>query len=166
MLCENCKSQTATTVVKTMINGEYTEHRLCNKCAKELGYDSMLFDMHSDFSSILGSFFSNALPARSAATRCPVCQSTYHDISSSGKVGCAHCYETFLSELMPTISRIHGNTTHCGKTPQALENTENKPTIAMKIDELKAQMQSAVEVQNFELATELRDKIKELEESK
>ena len=173
MLCQKCKAKEANTHVKSVVNGEYEEYMLCSDCAKEMGYTNLWSDMHSDFNSILGSFFSNALPARSQATRCATCGSTYHDISKSGQVGCANCYELFLSELMPSIRRIHGNTTHCGKIPvnSVEENkTEHAATVVEPkepaVEDLKKQLVDAVSEQNFELAAQLRDKIKEMEESK
>lgn len=169
MLCQKCKAKEANTHVKSVVNGEYEEYMLCSDCAKEMGYTNLWSDVNSDFNSILGSFFSNALPARSETTRCPMCGSTYHDIAKSGQVGCANCYDLFLSELMPSIRRIHGNTTHCGKKP-LISIKENKTTIQSEksdaIDDLKQQLNDAVSEQNFELAAELRDKIKEMEESK
>lgn len=169
MLCQHCKSKEANTHVKSVVNGEYTEYMLCSDCAKEMGYTNLWSDMSSDFGSILGSFFSNALPAHSQTTRCSVCGSTYHDIAKSGQVGCANCYDIFLSELMPTIRKIHGNTTHCGKAPHigsTVEVTPDKADNTAEIDQLKEQLNIAVSEQNFELAAELRDKIKEMEESK
>ncbi|MBE6825092.1 MAG: hypothetical protein E7513_07090 [Ruminococcaceae bacterium] len=168
MLCQHCKSKEANTHVKSVINGEYQEFMLCSECAKEMGYSNIFSDMHSDFNSILGSFFSNALPERSQTTRCKVCGSTYHDIAKSGQVGCANCYDLFIGELMPTIRRIHGNTTHCGKSPDKVDTktTSLKQDNKSHIDELKAQLKVAIEEQNFEKAAELRDEIKEMEESK
>ena len=170
MLCQKCKKNEANTHVKSVVNGEYEEYMLCSECAKEMGYTNLWSDMHSDFNSILGSFFSNALPEKSQTTRCEVCSSTYHDIAKSGHVGCANCYELFLSELMPSVRRIHGNTTHCGKRPNSFDNIAVKePNVkseASAVDKLKVELQAAIEAQNFELAAELRDKIKEMEESK
>lgn len=170
MLCQKCKKNEANTHVKSVVNGEYEEYMLCSECAKEMGYTNLWSDMHSDFNSILGSFFSNALPEKSQTTRCSVCGSTYHDIAKSGQVGCANCYELFLSELMPSIRRIHGNTTHCGKRPNLVESVEEKESQAKNeasaVDKLKVELQAAIEEQNFELAAQLRDKIKEMEESK
>lgn len=171
MLCQHCKEKQATTHVKSIVNGEYTEYMLCSDCAKKMGYTNLWSDMHSDIDSLFGSFFANALPARSGATRCRVCGSTYHDIASSGKVGCANCYDLFFGELMPSIRRIHGNTVHCGKKPSkdntVVDNTDNKSdNTDIQINELKSQLDAAVSEQNFELAAQLRDKIKELEESK
>lgn len=177
MLCNKCKKREATTHVKSVVNGEYEEYMLCSECAKELGYNNMWGDFSSDFSSILGSFFSNALPERSVTTRCPVCKSTFHDIQTSSKVGCAKCYEVFYADLMPSIRRIHSNTTHSGKRPPKiakLNSTVREEAVGEsvgalaenEIENLKSQLEEAVKEQNFELAAELRDKIKEMEESK
>lgn len=164
MLCQKCKVNEANTHVKSVVNGHYEEYMLCHECAKSMGYTNMMSDFHSDFDSILGSFFSNALPERSQTVRCKVCSSTYHDIQKSGQVGCANCYEVFLSDLMPSIRRIHGNTTHCGKKPcDVVNNTEEKVETADELSKLKAELKNAIDEQNFELAAELRDKIKEME---
>lgn len=170
MLCQKCKEKEANTHVKSVVNGEYTEYMLCSDCAKAMGYTNIFTDMHSDFSSILGSFFANALPAKSEITRCDVCGSTYHDIAKSGQVGCAKCYEIFIDQLMPSIRRIHGNTTHSGKKPSTFAEEINVKDIKNEkqqlIDKLKKELDDAVLEQNFELAAQLRDKIKEMEESK
>ena len=167
MLCQHCQKNEATTHVKTMINGEYAEYRLCSECARELGYSGMFPDFASDFGGMLSSFFGAALPARSGATRCSGCGSTMNDIKKLGKVGCADCYDLFLSELMPTIRSIHGNTEHIGKRP-VIEYTENhedkagsKP--ADDLDSLKAQLRKAIEDEDFERAAELRDSIRKQE---
>ena len=165
MLCQHCQKNEATTHVKTMINGEYAEYRLCPECAHELGYDSMFPDFGADFGGLLGSFLSAALPARSGATHCKLCGSTMNDIKRTGKVGCAECYDTFFSELMPTIRSVHGNTEHIGKHPvieyEAVEDEPQKQ--GETLDDLKAQLKKAIEDENFERAAQLRDKIKEME---
>lgn len=168
MLCQHCNHNEATTHVKTNINGKITEYMLCENCAKEMGYGNLFSDFHSDFNSFLGSFFSSALPARTSATRCPVCHSTYRDIANSGKVGCAMCYETFFDELMPTVRRVHGNTEHIGKRPKTFKAPEDireekaqKPQ--NKKQELQKELEEAIKTQNFERAAQIRDELKGME---
>ncbi len=168
MLCQHCQKNEATTHVKTMINGEYAEYRLCPECAHELGYDNMFSDFTADFGGLLGSFLSAALPARSGATHCKLCGSTMDDIKRTGKVGCSECYDTFFSELMPTIRSVHGNTGHIGKRPVIEYETidDEKKTPEEKgesVDDLRAELKQAIEDENFERAAQLRDRIKELE---
>ena len=167
MKCQKCGENNANTHIKTIMNGELKDYDLCSECAKKMGYTNIFSDMEDEFSSFLGSFFGNALPARTQATRCEFCGSTYSDIASSGHVGCAHCYELFKDQLLPSIRRIHGNTTHCGKNSKtsasAVKAKSEEETKEAKIKKLKAKLDEAVKEQNFEKAAELRDKIKELE---
>lgn len=172
MKCDKCGKNNADTHIKRVINGEFEEYDLCDSCAKEYGYGNVFTNIDSmfqeSFGSLLGGFFSNALPARSQATRCEICGTAYGDITATGKLGCSNCYSIFAQQLMPTISRIHGNITHCGKRSALSGKEENvaqavEPQKENQVDILKAQLKEAIENQEFEKAAELRDKIKELE---
>ncbi len=166
MKCQKCGSNNANTHIKTVINGEFIEYDLCSECAKKMGYTNIFGNMEDEFSSLLGSYFGNAIPARTQAARCEFCGSTYSDITKSGHVGCAKCYEVFGDLLMPSIRRIHGNTTHCGKNSGLYKDNSKKSselTKEEKIKQLKAELDKAVAEQNFEHAAELRDKIRETE---
>ena len=166
MKCQKCKVNDATTKIKRVVNGEYTEYILCADCAHEMGFDNVFDNSMPDmFGGLLKSIFGAALPSRSQATRCPVCSSTYGDITNTGKVGCANCYKLFYSELLPSIKRIHGNTKHSGKRSHtAVVVNESADTAQVsELDALKAELEKAIKDQNFELCAQLRDKIKERE---
>ena len=161
MLCQICQKKQATTHIKSILNGEVTEYDLCPECAKKMGYGNIFADMNSDFSSLLGSFFGmgkeQVLPN---SKRCSTCGSSFSDIARRGKVGCADCYSVFYEKLLPTIRRIHGNTEHIGKTA---ESAGEQNRIQNQVENLKSQLQKAIDNQEFEKAAELRDRIKELE---
>lgn len=167
MKCQKCKVNDATTKIKRIVNGRYEEYTLCADCAHEMGFDNVFDNSMPDmFGGLLKSIFGSALPARSQATRCPVCGSTYGDIKNTGKVGCSSCYEIFLSELLPSIKGIHGNTRHCGKVSASFtEGAEKTEQISSEVtvEELKQQLKTAIEEQNFELAAQLRDELRERE---
>lgn len=166
MKCQKCGSNNANTHIKTIVNGEFKEYDLCSECAKQMGYTNVFGDIENEFSNFLGSFFGNVLPARTQATRCEFCGSSYSDIAKSGHVGCANCYDIFGEQLLPSIRRIHGNTAHCGKNSGKADRQSSKPqeeTKEQKIKRLKAELDTAIKEQNFEHAAELRDKIKEME---
>ena len=55
MLCQNCGKHEATTHIKSVVNGEYTQLHLCSTCAGKLGYG----DVFSGFGFDLGDFFGN-----------------------------------------------------------------------------------------------------------
>lgn len=167
MKCRKCNKQEATTHFKRVVNGVCEEYFLCSDCAHEMGFDNVFDTSIPDmFGGLIQSIFSTALPSRSQATRCNVCGSTYGDITNTGKVGCAACYETFLTELLPYVKRIHGNTVHAGKRPDmsiTAGKESQEESKKSKISQLKDKLSQAVSEQNFELAAQLRDEIKEME---
>lgn len=166
MICQACGKHPATTHIKTIVNGELSELSLCSECAQKMGYDNIFGNWGLNFGSLLGSFFSDHAEEIPDTIRCKGCGSSFEDIAQSGKVGCAECYHTFYDRLIPSIQRIHGNTKHCGKNPN-LTVQSDCTAIAKKsqdeLEDLRNQLKEAVEVQNFEQAAVLRDKIKELE---
>lgn len=171
MKCQRCGKNNADTHIKRVINGKFEEYHLCSDCAKEMGYSNVFEGFsHSfadDFNSLFGSFFENALPARTQATRCETCGSSYNDITRTGMMGCADCYKVFSDQIMPTVRRIHGNTTHCGKNSPKSKSENAQPKAEEKpqseLDNLKSELNKAIDNQEFERAAELRDKIKEME---
>lgn len=160
MICENCGKNQATTHLKSIVNGKYTEMWLCSDCAKAMGVGNMFTHTATDFSSFLGSFFGDGLPSRTSATRCKSCGTSFADIARSGKVGCADCYTNFYDELLPSIQKIHGNIQHTGKVANGVDI---QVKVTREIEKTKQELAKAVKEQNFELAAKLRDKINELE---
>ncbi len=173
MLCENCKKNEATAYIKTNVNGEVHEYHLCPECAAQMqnsgafgsmfNFDSMFspmsgFDLVSSLlSSPFGGF--SAMPSIGSGKRCSVCGSDFSSIAKSGKAGCPNCYTEFRAKLAPTVRKIHGNTVHCGKHSKVTTEQSNESQIA----DLKKQLTEAVNSENYELAAELRDKIKSME---
>ena len=93
MLCENCKKNTATTHIRTVINGVVIEKNLCGYCAAMSGYSKFV---NNGFASMLTSMFSDELASATLKeTRCECCNTRFSDIAESGKMGCSECYETF-----------------------------------------------------------------------
>ena len=176
MKCQKCGKHIANTHIKRVINGVQEEYHLCSECARSMGcnnvFESFSESVSDVFGSMLGGFFANALPARSQATRCDTCGSTFSDITRSGLMGCADCYDLFEDQIMPSIRRVHGDATHCGKSSVSVvhpfKDEEKKPEETPEIselDSLKVQLDEAVKNQEFERAAELRDRIKALEET-
>ncbi len=171
MLCQNCGKNTATTHVKTIINGELKEYSLCADCAQKMGYGSLFSGLGWNIGNLLGGFFGDTPAASLNTVRCPGCGSSFEDIAQSGKVGCAECYHTFYDKLLPSIQRIHGNTKHCGKQPSGAalqvkpaEQLQVKPET--ELERKRRLLKEAIEVQNFEEAAKLRDEIREMEGGK
>ena len=157
MLCQKCGKNTATTHIKTVINGKVTEQSLCGYCAAKEGYSG------NSFSNILASMLGSTIGSGSllAERRCDCCNSTFARIAETGKVGCANCYKVFADELIPYLKRIHGSANHNGKNPgsKQLVIAKNENTVS----ELKTKLASLVASEKYEEAAVIRDEIKRLE---
>ena len=158
MICEKCGINTATTHIRTVVNGKVYERHLCSKCASREENNKFKID---DFTNILSNMFSNVeLPSENKITRCSCCGSSFADITNSGKCGCAECYKTFYTQLVPYFKRVHGDIQHIGKKAFDVEGTTKIETI----DELRCQLKKLIEQENYEQAAVVRDKIKSLQE--
>ncbi len=167
MLCQVCGKKNANVHVKQIVNDVKTEMMLCEDCAQNLGVTSAIEEeFNSGFGDLFGSFFPSyvASPYRLdySVSRCEKCGTSFEDVSSTGKLGCANCYKTFYDELLPYIKRIHGNTKHAGKV--ALCARACADNCKSKIEELQIKLKRAVENQEFEQAAVFRDEIKKLKD--
>lgn len=157
MKCEKCGLNNATAYIKKVIDGKVTELHLCSECAAK-DYKAMT---HNPFADILSGILGGEVPVGAdKTTRCPGCGASLADISRSGKMGCGKCYAVFKDQLMPSIKRIHGKTKHVGKVPP---NAPADVRNAARMQELREQLQDAIQNEEFEKAALLRDSIKEME---
>lgn len=166
MLCQRCNEKEASVHLTKIVNGEKTELFLCKECAEETGQIS--FDSSDSFSfqNLLAGLLKPQLGETSLSRRedelvCENCGLTYSEFSQEGLTGCSECYNTFGSRLDPLVKRIHGSTEHQGKVPQ---RRGGDLRIKKEINDLKSEMQQAVDREEFEQAAEIRDKIKDLKQ--
>ena len=152
MLCEKCNKRVATIHLIKLINGEKSEVRLCESCAKEI-------------SNILSGFFESIDKNKQNKIEviCKKCGLTYSQFKASGQLGCDECYESFSSYLGPMFKRIQGDLEHIGKVPKrsGVKLVEKK-----KYVNLKKELQKAILEEEYERAAVLRDKIKDIENSR
>ncbi|MEO2023719.1 MAG: UvrB/UvrC motif-containing protein, partial [Pirellulaceae bacterium] len=78
-----------------------------------------------------------------------------------GRLGCPHDYVCFEEELEPLIVNIHGATTHTGKQPKTGKDCTDARTELIR---LRREMQDAIEQEDYEQASQLRDQIKTISE--
>jgi protein arginine kinase activator len=167
MLCDHCKERDA------IINLTQVEHdskvtlHLCEQCAQQKGVETGGAVLKSPLGNFLGALGKGAalVPAGAEGMRCPACGSTLRDFRDSGRLGCDQCYVAFDTHLRDLLRRLHGSSQHVGEryeTPgQAGAAGDADPR--SQLLELKAQLRRAVDGENFELAAELRDRIRVLE---
>jgi len=167
LYCQDCGKKPATLHFTKIVNGEKTEFHICESCARERGEgipgSPNSFSIHSLLSGILD-FEPNSNKAIGTAKpqsiRCEECGLTYTQFSKIGRFGCSSCYREFSDRLDPLLKRVHGNTVHVGKIPK---RSGGQIQCKREIEQLRRDLQSHIEHEEFEDAAKLRDRIRELE---
>lgn len=163
MDCDQCREREAVIHLTQIVNEEVTTLHLCEKCAAEKGVESQGTVAKTQLGNFLAAMTkglpANTSPATSGdADVCPRCAATLQDFRESGRLGCAECYSSFAGPLRDLLRRLHGSTHHVGERyaepGQAPEPGEHREV------ELREQLRLAVETENFELAAELRDRLR------
>lgn len=192
MLCERCKIREANIQYTEIVNGVKKEHHFCAQCARELDFGpySAIFD--SEFP--LGKLLSGLLGIGDVHEEemghqvlCPTCKTSYEEFIKDSRFGCPDCYSVFDLLISDNIKQLQGSDAHKGKHPrhnrQEAQNTtsvdggasENKtaggelfagaePDVKEQIRILDARLQEALRREEYEIAAQCRDKIKELRE--
>jgi len=165
MLCDICKKNPATVHLTEIVDDQMTELHLCEECAR---HKSAAMEQQFGLSDLLAGmadFGSQAKDEEPVSAKCPNCNLTYADFKKMGRLGCGECYNAFRKYLAPLLKRIHGSNKHVGKSPAVKEKAASRNGSARRkpgLDELKAQMQSAIQREDFEEAARLRDQIKKI----
>lgn len=160
MLCDICGKNEATVHLTEIVNDKVTKLHLCEECAREKGSEMEEHFGLSDLLAGLADMGSNVEPEMMDTIKCSACGFTYQDFRKVGRLGCGECYNAFKSQLAPLLKRIHGSERHTGKVPLMVgKNVKDAKTL----QELKTQMERAIQSEEFEEAARLRDTIKVLE---
>ncbi len=167
--CENCGERPAVIHLTQVVGGSQTTMHLCEQCAAEKGVETGAALAKFPLGDFLASL-AKAEQAPALDTPCPHCGATLNNFRETGRLGCAHCYETFESHLRDLLRRIHGSAVHAGERYRALGAPAEPGAAAVpaaasatELAALRTQLARAVESENFELAAELRDRIRVLE---
>jgi protein arginine kinase activator len=165
MQCDNCGERPAAIHLTQIEGNSVTTAHLCEQCAAEKGVQtgaSVAKLPLSGFLASVGQGAAAALPADADAGSCTFCGATLQDFRDTGRLGCAHCYAAFEQQLRELLRRVHGSNVHTGKLYLPATPTQTAEPDKLNA-ELREQLRRAVEAENFELAAELRDRIRALE---
>ncbi len=164
MQCDHCQERPAAIHLTQIVNNSVTTVHLCDQCAAEKGVQTgatvAKFPL-SDFLASMGKGAASQLPPGDTAAACEFCGATLQDFRDTGRLGCARCYDEFSQHLRDLLRRLHGSSQHVGEHYATAGNTD--PKEGPSIRELRERLQRAVESENFELAAELRDRIRVIE---
>lgn len=152
MKCDRCSSP-ATIHEVVISGGQRTERHLCEACAADSqivpAAPSQLTDLLTQYLSLPDAAAAAALsivpetpgqtskpfkatPGRAQQpSSCPACGLTFAQFRKDEKLGCGHCYHTFLPQLIGLVQRLHdGATAHIGKVPRRLIDGRPAKTLA------------------------------------
>ncbi len=158
MLCDLCHKNTATVHLTEIINGKIMELHICHECA-HLRADE--FKHQLNITEFLGEV--TARESReddSDSLCCPFCGINFDDFKKKGLLGCARCYTAFGHRLIAIIKKIHGTLYYRGKISPAVSE---EVILDKKLADLRKRLERSVQIEAYEEAANIRDKIKELE---
>jgi len=158
MLCDVCGERDA--VVKVTQVGEQgkTLVQMCERCAAERNIETTVSLSKNPLGEFLLDLQNQTAPSPADTARCNFCNATLRDFRATGRLGCANCYTAFEPSLRDLLRRVHGSSKHLGRRYES-------PEIAMteeqtELHELRERLRRAIESEQFELAAELRDRIR------
>jgi protein arginine kinase activator len=165
MLCDNCKEREVEIHLTKVENDTKVTLHLCKQCAQQKGFetgDSILKSPLGGFIQAMGKGGASVLPTPADGLRCAACGSTLKDFREAGRLGCAQCYQSYETHLRDLLRRLHGSSQHVGER-YVLPGATSAADPRVELLDLKEQLRRAVEAEKFELAAELRDRIRVLE---
>lgn len=163
MLCENCRENDAVVNLTTIKDNVVTQQHLCEKCAAAKGVEtSISTPKHPLLGEILNEVHQKvSIGGVDDARACHFCGATTRDFRATGRLGCARCYTAFERHLRELLRKLHGNSKHIGRQyePPAPELLERVGSVA----QLRERLRRAIDSEQFELAAELRDRLRSVE---
>ncbi len=160
--CSACGERDSVVELSHVEDGEVKQVSLCAKCAAEKGIQTSLSPADTPLGSLLAALSGEGmtLPASTPEATCPQCGATLDDFRQTGRLGCEICYQAFVEPLRELLRRLHGSTTHTGKSHEPPGSPSAPPADAARV--LRQRLTKAIAAEQFELAAELRDRLKGL----
>jgi protein arginine kinase activator len=165
MKCNKCEKP-ATFHITERVGGkeQWEEVHLCEDCAREyLSHPAETQEPESLANALLQHLQIGQTAdelAKLDKQACPVCGITFYEFRHYGRLGCPNDYVCFQEQLEQLVANIHGATTHTGKRPRKSGRNLDKQT---RLIRLRRDLRDAVHAEDYERASVLRDRIRELE---
>jgi protein arginine kinase activator len=161
MQCSICKEKPASVHLTQIVGDKMQKLDLCEDCAKVKGVNDPAGFAMADIMLGLGAAQELEQSVGGVEVKCPRCGFTQADFKKSGRLGCPDCYRTFAEGLAGLLKTMHKGTRHVGKAPESLRLSREN---ADRLRVLQKKLTKAIESEDFELAANLRDEIKQVSE--
>jgi len=156
MICQLCHKRTARFHLPRIVDNELVEIHLCRECIECQDPAEHENGLADKLSTLLEGLLHSSINEKGmeSSLSCDVCKTSLREYNQNGLLGCSNCYEVFSkvifkdNEAKKQIS--------CGK--------KGLQRISENIQNLQKELNKAVELEQFEMAAELRDKIRKYEQ--
>jgi protein arginine kinase activator len=161
VVCDICKEGPAVIQLTEIEGSGVRQLHLCEKCAAERGVETSVSAAKPQINEFMQTIHQQLPASVSDAARCTFCSSTIKDFRTTGRLGCANCYDAFESTLRDLLRRVHGGSRHVGRRYEApLASQQAHVSVAT---ELRDRLRRAIESEQFEVAADIRDKLRGIE---
>ncbi len=178
MKCSICKTNRATIHINQFKDGKYIFIDFCETCALKEGLipqtdikklldealDRLFENQQQEYQEVLKSKSRRKTEMMVEKERkeksCTECGFTLSGLKTANLVGCPNDYMVFREKIAEVFKAIHGSTQYEGKIPTGINEDGN---IRVNLRKLKAELNQAISVEDFELAAKLRDEIFDIE---
>lgn len=167
MLCQECRLRPASVKVTTILGGQKREVHLCDSCAQTRGELEFGGEAKISIGEMLAALLHQqglrrSAPGDAPEIKCDNCGLSYDQFTKTGKLGCSACFSRFDEQLRQVLKHIHGSTRHVGRMPRRAGGALR---LKRRIQSLRDELAACVKAEQFERAAQLRDQIRELEET-
>lgn len=166
--CEQCGQRPAVVEFIQVIGDVRKQTRLCRECAVEQSLEGSIGALRAFAQQIFGELFAQAEkreePFAIPEKPCSSCGTTFRQFLETSLLGCPECYHEFHDALKPILRRIHGSTRIKTLESEASDSPSmNSELLELQRKKLKLELQKALVEENYELAAQIRDKLKQVE---
>jgi protein arginine kinase activator len=165
MKCQYCEKPATFHITELTEPGGPQVMHLCEEHAR--GF--LQKDSHSPAASIAGALAKQLNLGQTQQElaeldqkECPVCGISFFEFRSSGRLGCPYDYTHFENDLLPLLTNIHDAVEHSGKRPRRAAASADSQA---QMIQLRRDMEEAVEREDYERASEIRDELRQIEET-
>jgi protein arginine kinase activator len=167
MRCQQCHERDAVVHLTRIAEDQEVHIHLCERCAAEKGVEhaaNLSKTPVGTFLALMGKGVdaAAALPGGPTTGACPTCGASLNDFRETGRLGCGDCYRAFEVPLRDLLRRLHGSSRHLGKRYRVGGEPAARSEAEHEAEHLRDQLERAVQAENFELAAELRDRLRQL----
>jgi protein arginine kinase activator len=174
-LCQSCQQRPAVVEFIQVTGTVRRELSLCRECAMTHGMAAQIAAFQQLSKQIIEHMKPiDELPLSGPETQiapCTSCGLSFDEFIRTGLLGCPQCYQSFGDVLSHILRRLHGVSHMTGsngqeghKHPAKTEHSKGdaKPGGQTAREELEIKIELALLEENYELAAQLRDQLKNL----